>query len=359
MADTNNTQNIENNTTNPIENPVETEGANQTSQRKIRKSTLFITIIFPLLIIGMIVFAVIKIRLMLNPITLDSTITEDDIANYSDNYDVMVPLTDENGFLVRQDVKKIVIFGNYPFAEDATATDGMAALLANATGAEIINCAIEGSRLGCTSPEMPSTSGYPMDIYTPYYLTALMSYKNEIYDEFNACGALLGDNKPSNADAVIDTLYKLDPSEIDVFVYMYDFEDYWATQRCVDSYNEYSIDTVCGNIISSFRMIKMQYHDNRIIFMSPYFNLYENEDGSMDSTQFHKTIHGDTTTYFYQIGDAVNKTTEASFVDNLFGTITEANYSAYLSDNRHLNQSGREKLIERLVYAIHYYDEKR
>jgi len=335
----------------------ETENTEKKPKRKFNPFTFVLTVIMPLIIIGIIVIAVLIIKSAIHPITLDSTVTQEDIDNYTDNYDVIIPLTDENGYLIRQNVKKIVVFGNYPFAADAESTDGMAALLAKETGAEVINCAIEGSKMGCTSNEMPSKGVY-MDVYTPYYLTALMSYKNEIYDEFIECNKKLGSDKPANADEVIKTLYELDPSEVDVFVYMYDLEDYWAIQRCVDSFNEYSIDTVCGNIISSFRMIKMEHPNNRIIFMSPYFNLYQNEDGTTETCEFHVGMHGAPSTYFFQIGDAVNKTTEASFVDNLYGSITEANYAPYLSDTRHLTQAGRQKLIDRLVYAIRYYDSK-
>lgn len=325
--------------------------------KRMKLSTLILGIILPLTIICIIIFAVFKIKNIFYTVTLDSTVTQADIDNYVDNYDVMVPLTDENGYLIRQEVKKIVVFGNYPFAADADSADGMAALLANATGAEIINCAIEGTKIGCTSTQLPSY-GEPMDVYTPYYLTALMSYKDEIYDEFIKCSDLLGENKPSNADAVVKTLYELDPSDIDVFVYMYDSEDYWVTQRCVDSYDKYSLDTVCGNILCAFRMIKLKYKNNRIIFMSPYYNLYENEDGTMETCEFHIGLHGAPSTYFFQVGDAINTSTDASFVDNLYGSITEDNYAPYLSDNRHLTQAGRQKLIDRLVYAIQYFDAK-
>jgi len=330
---------------------------NDNKPKKIRRSTIILGIVLPLIIVIVIIVAILKIKGIFHKVVLDSTVTQDDIDNYVDNYDIMVPLTDENGYLVRQDVKKIVVFGNYPFADDADSPNGMAALLAEATGAEVINCAIEGTKIGCTSSDMPSTAT-PMDIYTPYYLTALMSYKNDIYDEFVRCGELLGSDKPENADKVVKTLYELDPSEVDVFVYMYDSEDYWSTQRCIDSYNDYCIDTVCGNLISSFRMIKMQYPNNRIIFMSPYFNLYENEDGTTETCEFHVGLHGAPSTYFFQVGDAVNKTAEASFIDNLYGTITEANYEPYLSDNRHLTQAGRQKLVDRLVYAVTYYSIK-
>ena len=46
----------------------------------------------------------------------------------------------------------------------------------------------------------------------------------------------------------------------------------------------------------------------------------------------------------------------ASFIDNYFGSINEENYSKYLTDGVHLNSEGRHLLIDRLVYAINYFN---
>ena len=45
-----------------------------------------------------------------------------------------------------------------------------------------------------------------------------------------------------------------------------------------------------------------------------------------------------------------------TFVDNLYGTITEDNAKEFLVDNLHLNVKGRKKVAERFSYALHYYD---
>ena len=45
-----------------------------------------------------------------------------------------------------------------------------------------------------------------------------------------------------------------------------------------------------------------------------------------------------------------------TFVDNLYGTITEDNAKQYLTDYIHLNQKGREKIAERFLYALNYYN---
>ena len=45
-----------------------------------------------------------------------------------------------------------------------------------------------------------------------------------------------------------------------------------------------------------------------------------------------------------------------SFVDNLYGTVNLYNANDYLIDNVKLNKDGKQKLAERFVYALQYYD---
>ncbi len=45
-----------------------------------------------------------------------------------------------------------------------------------------------------------------------------------------------------------------------------------------------------------------------------------------------------------------------TFIDHLYGTITEDNASDYLIDNLHLNKEGRKIIAERFVNALKYFD---
>jgi len=49
---------------------------------------------------------------------------------------------------------------------------------------------------------------------------------------------------------------------------------------------------------------------------------------------------------------------QVTFIDNLYGTITEDNAKDYLIDNIHLNVEGRKKIAERFIYALNYYDKE-
>ena len=44
-----------------------------------------------------------------------------------------------------------------------------------------------------------------------------------------------------------------------------------------------------------------------------------------------------------------------SFMDNLYGSITEDNADEYLVDNLHLNVKGRKLIAKRFEYFLNYY----
>ena len=50
--------------------------------------------------------------------------------------------------------------------------------------------------------------------------------------------------------------------------------------------------------------------------------------------------------------------TGVTYVDNFYGTVNVTNCQDYLIDNVHLNKDGKQKLAERFVYALQYYDEQ-
>lgn len=321
------------------------------------KKRLHIFLIIALLIIiaAIVAFAVYRINRWINPVVLENRITQEDIDNYEDNYDVIVPLTDESGYLIRQDVKTILILGNNPFYDNRDDKDSLAGILEKETGANVINCSIPGTYMSSKS-----TFSYPDDnplgIYSPYYLTGLLLFKGELYDRFIEYGAALGVDKPENADSVVKTLYETDPADIDVIIYMYDLEDYYQDSIIYDPENEFKLYTACGNLNSAFTMISLSELPIRPIVMSPYYNSYMTADGKSESIEFHPNSFGRPSDYVLCMADTVTKSCFVSFVDNYFGTVTEDNYPEYLIDDRHLNTKGREFIISRLLSVLYHYN---
>ena len=153
-----------------------------TNKTNNQKHIPIIALILPILaIIGIIVFAIWRFKSFINPIELDHEITAADYEAYVDCLDMIVPLRDEDGNAIKQDVKKILVLGSDSFAADRTSDQGMAALLAKQTGAEVVNLAITGSTLTMDCDEDGKLGYYPSDLFTAYRLVKMM-LEPGIYD---------------------------------------------------------------------------------------------------------------------------------------------------------------------------------
>jgi hypothetical protein len=270
-----------------------------------------------------------------------------------DSYDHIMPLTDENGYLVKQDVKRILVFGNSYFAEDRDSDQGMAALLAAGTGAEVINCAIADSTASAVSTEFDANLE-PMDAFNPFWLVMDL-YSGITYHYKDEAGDVLG-YLPDGAEYAYDTLKDLDMSTVDVVVFMYDMTDYFLDRRYVDGDNHHNMTTYCGNIKACVDLIHETYPNVRIIVMSPTYAYYVNENGDYEDAELHRNSWGPASDYFLFLATLVSNESNASFVDNYFSSINVDNASYYLKDNMHVNQAGRQLLVDRLIYAINYYN---
>ena len=312
-------------------------------------------IVIPLLIIiALIVFTILRIRGFLNPVTVDREIDISALDEYEDNYDVIMPLMDKEGYIVKQDVKNIIVFGNDPFAEDRDSETGLAAKLAKATGANVINCAISGSYASQTVVGEPLLN--PMDVYTPYYLCTLASFPEQFSEVVDEGGRLLGENKPADADEVIETLKNIDLSTVDMAVFFYDLTDYYMDHPTYITEISKAEDTFSGNMYLAVNMLSVKFPNIRIICMSPFYNPMTDDEGNVISAELVKNSYGTPGDYVLSEGGGVQLYTANSFIDNYFGSINQENYEPYLLDSRHLNEAGRDLLIKRLMYAITYYD---
>ncbi len=307
-----------------------------------------------LLIIGLVVFAILRFRSFLNPVSIDKEIDDEAIANYEDNYDVIMPLMDANGYVVKQEVKDILILGNDPFAQDRDSKDGMAAMLAEKTGAYVINCAISGTYATQTNIQDPLAN--PLDVYTPYYLSTFLSFPDTVIGNIETGANLLGENNPPDAAQVLDTLKNIDLNEIDMVIIFYDLTDYYLNHPTYITEIEEAADTFAGNILLAANMITVMHPHVRVICMSPYYNSFTDENGEHKSAELVRNDYGTPGDYVLSEGGGIQIFTSGSFVDNYFGSITEDNYTPYLRDNKNLSKEGRELLVDRLVYFINYYN---
>lgn len=284
-------------------------------------------------------------------------IFKDGEGTYDNTYDQFLPALDADGNLIVTETGKdltILMLGNSPLSDDKDSEDGLANMIAERTGANVINCAVSGSYMAAEQPNFYYANQAPMDAYTPYWLCTL-TYTDIIDHYYTAAAEALGENIPPEAEEVFETLSTLDMSTVDVVAFMYDGTDYLMGHEMFNFEQSTDIQQFAGNLEASIELIQNYFPHIRIIVMSPAYAFGVNENGEYISSDIQTYGQDFLSTYFYmEMLSCVDK--GVTFVDNLYGTINEDNASEYLSDNIHLNVEGRKLMAERFIYALTYFD---
>lgn len=282
-----------------------------------------------------------------------SDIFKDGQGSYDDSWDSILPLTDENGQMVITDASNIVLFGNAPFADDRDSSDSLANLITKETGANVYNCSISGSYLAAQELNFDPTVA-AMDAYCLYWLVSLATGA-PIDNYYVQAAEQLGDKTPADAEEVINTLKTLDFNTIDTVAIMYDATDYLLGNPMYNDDNPTDPTQFTGNLEASLDVLQSLYPQIRIIVMSPTYAYAVDENGDYVSSDMYIYNNRDVlSTYVIKECYSANLHS-VSFMDNLYGSITEDNAKEYLTDNLHLNVKGRKIIAKRFEYFLNYY----
>lgn len=282
-----------------------------------------------------------------------SDIFKDGQGSYDDSWDSILPLTDENGKMIVNDASNIVVFGNAPFADDRGSSDNLASLIAKETGATVYNCSISGSYLAAQHTNFDPTLA-PMDAYCLYWLVNLAAGVPLDGYYIDAAKAL-GDKTPPEAEEVVNTLKTVDFNTIDTVAIMYDATDYLLGNAMYNDDNPTDPTQFTGNLEASIEVLQSLYPQIRIIVMSPTYAYAIDEDGNYVSSDIY-IYNGRDVLSTYVIKECYSANLHSvSFMDNLYGSITEDNAKEYLTDNLHLNVKGRKLIAKRFEYFLNYY----
>lgn len=335
------------------------EDSNMDSNEPPRKKGFRINTHMILLAMVVVVFAVIFFRFK----NWGQFISQDEIkenieGTYDDTLDLIVSLTDEDGKVIPLDTSdglSIVAFGNSPFADDRDSEDNLANIIAEMTGATVYNCSIGDSYLAAEWPIF-SAADRPRDAYTFYWL-ALLAGQAGNDQMFIEAEQALGDAFPEDAQAALDTLRSIDFSTVDVIAIMYDAYDYLIGHAMYNDENPTDIMQFTGNLEAGIEYLQSVYPHIRIIVMSPTyaFSNEVDENGEYISSDIVRYGRDVLSTYVIKEYSSC-ASRQVTFIDNLYGTVTEDNAKEYLIDNIHLNVEGRKKVAERFVYALNYFN---
>lgn len=290
------------------------------------------------------------------PVDLDE-IFKDGPGTYDDTFDTILPLIDQDGNPVYAEYgegSNILLFGNAPFADDRDSKDGLANMIREETGANVINCSISGSYLATELTEL-NAQECPWDIFNFYWLCTIAIHRNPgIPEQFLAGMEILGDSAPPEAMEVFNTLQEIDLDTIDVIVVMYDASDYLAGHEMYNDADSTDLTQFTGNTEAGIELLRFHYPNIRLIILSPTYAYGLDENGNYVSSDIQRYGQDVLSTYVIkQYASCASRS--VTFVDNLYGTITEDNAKEYLTDHLHLNQKGRKKVAERLLYALNYF----
>lgn len=272
--------------------------------------------------------------------------------------DLMMPLLNADNTPVYKSYGEgtnIVFFGNAPFADDRNSPDNLVNMIQKLTGIQAYNCSVSGSYLAALYPYL-NEAEYPLDIFNFYWLCHLAL--GDLVDEKYLEGLkVLGDSAPPEAMEVYEALNSIDFNTVDVIAIMYDGSDYLAGHEMYSDENDTDILQFTGNLEAGIALWQDAYPHIRIIVLSPTYAYGIDENGSYISSDIQRYGQDVLSTYSikeYQSCSSRNVT----FVDNLYGTITEDNASEYLTDHLHLNVEGREKVALRFVEALNYFSKE-
>ena len=295
-----------------------------------------------------------------------SQIESDNSGTYHDVLDHFLPLMDADGHIVETgDVDTIVCFGNAPFADDRDSKDNLANLIAKETGATVYNCSVSNSYLASQWPFFDSDQA-PMDAYCFYWLATYATTDGLIENYYKDAARILGNDTPAEADEVLELLDTIDFNEVDVITVMYDASDYLMGHGMYDDENPTNIQRFTGNLEAGIELFQNTFPHIRIIVMSPTFAYPIDENGEIITNEKGERVSSDM--YVYNDMDVLStyvikefascSARNVTFVDHLYGTITEANADEYLEDHLHLNIDGRKLVTKRFMDALNRTNRK-
>ncbi len=317
-------------------------------------------LIFALSVLAIAVALIARVKGWIRVVTLgDITGSDEHVANF-ESHDYIMPLTDDEYNLIRQNEETILIFGNAPFADKPEGGEGLSAMLEKASGATVINCAVSGSYVGMTEPSFDYTNN-PMNIFSPYYLACVACTGQDYSHDIGESERVLGADFPVEGKAVLETLKDLDITTVDVIVFFYDGEDYLRSTPTGLDDSKYSdpFSTYLGGFSSTIELFGTYAPNARVIVMSAPYMYIVSADGRLEACEDHPNSQGaDLSDYVLGQYRMCVDNYDITFLDNYYTGISYNGGEEFLTDGRKLNDKGRKVMLDRLMYAMTYYDEE-
>lgn len=326
-------------------------------KRKMAKSTI-VVIVAACAILGVILFAVLRIRAFLKPHRVqhnDISIEQLDRMRYDEDYYCI----QENATADDDGVLTVVVFGDDTFAYDR-GPDGLAAMIAERTGATVYNCAFGGSSYASESAAF-DLENHPMDSFSLYRL--LVTLRGRYFQLFDMAYGYM-EEVPDYYPETVSLLSSIDFDTVDVILLQYGVNDYlkgFVPEDILDV-DDSDVSVVSSALSAAIIEIRTQHPHVQIVVSSPCFAYYTQEDGSLVSGDLYRT-GTDTTENLPGYWGCIKATAveaDVTFIDNYCGyNVNTDNADKYMTAGSPLvpNVEGRKIIADHIsdVLLHHLY----
>lgn len=241
-------------------------------------------------------------------------------------------------------VTTVLALGNDPLSDDR-GDNGLAAMMADATGADIRNGAFPGSTISMKNETYSNL--YPLDGLSLYWVVAALCNRN-----FDLMDVIVPDMGSESADAALKTLEETDMEKVDALVICYDLQDYKNGRIVYDENNLKNLNTCFGALSASIQLMQETYPYVRIYVLCPAYGTFTDADGSMVDADRDDLGNGTLPDYINWYLE-VCRSNGITFIDNYYGGVNMEDTDC-LTDGFHLNEKGRQKVAARFadVFAL-------
>lgn len=327
----------------------------QDEQQENRFSKQFFMVIIPLaVILTLVIFCVIRIILWNNGSLSPHTPKDPGRELGNESADYFVAMDRELVEGREEDGLQVLFLGDDLFTYGEPET-GIPYLTAQATDAQVYNCAFPGSTIASKNLVFDET--YSNDVFSFSRLAfcirsndyALVDYYKDYADIYN-----------SSFEETIETLKSIDFNTIDIIFLGYGTYDYLNGFMTTDVTNPNAVNAVTGALTAGMNAIHETYPHIRFVVLSPAYCFYDEGDGTLSSCYLRRVgVTNETMGGYVSAINAICIELNVSFLDNFFGApLNEQTAQEYLDDATHVNARFREfaanKVIDFLEHRLYW-----
>ncbi len=246
----------------------------------------------------------------------------------------------------------ILILGNDTVAYDKGGTN-IAELVEEQTGANVYNCAFDGSFMCAISSDYDDIlTVFPADAFCFFWLSDSIQTNNWQLQE-DAIELLSDEYDKEHYIEVLNELKSIDFNKIDLLMIYYDGHDYLAGNPISSYLSIYEITTMEGGFTGSYERYPINYPYMQHMLVAPTFCYVMNEDGSKEGCDIADLGWGNLPTCQTTL-QVQSQNYGVSYLDNFYGiNINEETADQYLmADGITPNEEAREMIANRIAECI-------